>query len=46
MKGEKRVLLTGASGFIGRQAVEPLLRRGYEVHAGQPLNAGARRSRA
>ncbi len=29
----KRVLLTGASGFIGRQAVAPLLARGYEVHA-------------
>lgn len=29
----KRVLLTGATGFIGRHAVAPLLRRGYEVHA-------------
>jgi nucleoside-diphosphate-sugar epimerase len=29
----KRVLLTGATGFIGRHCVEPLLRRGYEVHA-------------
>jgi nucleoside-diphosphate-sugar epimerase len=28
-----RVLLTGASGFIGRHAIEPLLERGYEVHA-------------
>ena len=29
----KRVLLTGASGFVGRQAIEPLHRLGYEVHA-------------
>ncbi len=29
----KRVLLTGASGFIGRQAIGPLRERGYEVHA-------------
>jgi nucleoside-diphosphate-sugar epimerase len=29
----KRVLVTGATGFIGRQTVEPLLARGYEVHA-------------
>ncbi len=29
----KRVLLTGASGFIGRHCIAPLLRRGYEVHA-------------
>ncbi|MBV9773458.1 MAG: NAD(P)-dependent oxidoreductase [Gemmatimonadetes bacterium] len=29
----KRVLLTGATGFIGRHAVETLLARGYEVHA-------------
>lgn len=28
----KRVLLTGATGFIGRHAVGPLLQRGYEVH--------------
>jgi nucleoside-diphosphate-sugar epimerase len=28
-----RVLLTGASGFIGRAAIEPLLRSGFEVHA-------------
>ena len=30
---ERRVLVTGASGFIGRQAIAPLLARGYEVHA-------------
>jgi nucleoside-diphosphate-sugar epimerase len=29
----RRVLVTGASGFIGRHALEPLLRRGFEVHA-------------
>jgi nucleoside-diphosphate-sugar epimerase len=29
----KKVLLTGASGFIGRHCIEPLLARGYEVHA-------------
>ena len=28
----KRVLLTGASGYIGRQAAPLLLERGYEVH--------------
>jgi nucleoside-diphosphate-sugar epimerase len=27
-----RVLVTGGTGFIGRQTVEPLVRRGYEVH--------------
>jgi nucleoside-diphosphate-sugar epimerase len=29
----KRVLLTGASGFIGYHCIEPLLARGYDVHA-------------
>jgi nucleoside-diphosphate-sugar epimerase len=29
----KRVLITGASGFIGQHCLEPLLARGYEVHA-------------
>ena len=29
----KKVLLTGATGFIGRQAIAPLLQHGYEVHA-------------
>jgi nucleoside-diphosphate-sugar epimerase len=29
----KKVLVTGASGFIGHHCLEPLLARGYEVHA-------------
>jgi UDP-glucuronate decarboxylase len=29
----KRVLVTGAGGFIGRWSVAPLLSKGYEVHA-------------
>ena len=29
----KRVLLTGASGFIGRHAIPFLIEKGYEVHA-------------
>ncbi|CAN5652399.1 NAD-dependent epimerase/dehydratase family protein [soil metagenome] len=29
----KKVLLTGATGFIGRHCIEPLSSRGYEVHA-------------
>lgn len=29
----KRVLVTGARGFIGRHALVPLMARGYEVHA-------------
>lgn len=29
----KRVLLTGASGFVGLHCIEPLIARGYEVHA-------------
>jgi len=29
----KRVLLTGASGFLGRQVIVPLLESGFEVHA-------------
>jgi nucleoside-diphosphate-sugar epimerase len=29
----KRVLVTGAGGFIGRWSVPPLVTRGYEVHA-------------
>lgn len=29
----RRVLLTGATGFIGSHCIQPLLDRGYEVHA-------------
>ena len=29
----KKVLLTGASGFVGRHCLTPLVVRGYEVHA-------------
>jgi nucleoside-diphosphate-sugar epimerase len=29
----KRVLITGAGGFIGRWSVSPLVAKGYEVHA-------------
>jgi nucleoside-diphosphate-sugar epimerase len=29
----KRILLTGASGFIGQHAVAPLARLGYDIHA-------------
>ena len=29
----KKVLITGASGFIGRQCLAPLIERGFEVHA-------------
>jgi nucleoside-diphosphate-sugar epimerase len=28
----KQVLLTGASGFIGRHAIQPLIERGFDVH--------------
>jgi nucleoside-diphosphate-sugar epimerase len=33
LKRDRRVLVTGASGFIGCWAVKDLLARGYEVHA-------------
>lgn len=29
----RRILVTGAGGFIGRHAIAPLLARGFEVHA-------------
>jgi nucleoside-diphosphate-sugar epimerase len=38
----KRVLVTGAGGFIGRWSVAPLLAKGYEVHA--VLSGGASRT--
>lgn len=31
--GGRRVLVTGASGFVGRHTLRPLLSRGFEVHA-------------
>jgi nucleoside-diphosphate-sugar epimerase len=38
----RRVLVTGASGFVGRRAIAPLLARGFEVHAvGRSVPAGA-----
>ncbi len=39
----KKVLLTGATGFIGHHCLEPLKARGYEVHAvsSKPLKADA-----
>ncbi|HXI48232.1 MAG TPA: NAD-dependent epimerase/dehydratase family protein [Steroidobacteraceae bacterium] len=39
MTSSKRVLVTGAGGFIGRWSVAPLLAKGYEVHA--VLSGGA-----
>jgi nucleoside-diphosphate-sugar epimerase len=33
MTAPRRVLVTGASGFIGRHVLAPLVRRGFEVHA-------------
>jgi nucleoside-diphosphate-sugar epimerase len=39
----KRVLVSGASGFIGRWSVPALLKRGYEVHA-VPSAQGRKRS--
>lgn len=32
----RRVLVTGATGFVGRQALAPLLGRGFEVHGAAP----------
>ncbi|HEV7357642.1 MAG TPA: NAD(P)-dependent oxidoreductase [Steroidobacteraceae bacterium] len=41
MSQTKRVLVTGAGGFIGRWSVAPLLGKGYEVHAVLSKNAHA-----
>jgi len=38
----KRILVTGASGFIGRSTLPPLLALGYEVHATSSRSAGER----
>jgi nucleoside-diphosphate-sugar epimerase len=44
-KGAGRVLVTGATGFIGRTALEPLRALGFEVHAvsrtGRPAGAAS-----
>jgi nucleoside-diphosphate-sugar epimerase len=39
-----RVLVTGATGFIGRHALEPLVRAGHEVHAVSSQAVGSRDS--
>ena len=36
----KRILVTGASGFVGRHVLAPLAARGYEVHAASSKNVG------
>lgn len=41
MTDVKRVLVTGAAGFIGRWSVPALLERGYEVHAVLSARAGS-----
>lgn len=33
MQYEKKVLVTGATGFIGSRCLQPLIAKGYEVHA-------------
>ncbi|MGI8594313.1 MAG: NAD-dependent epimerase/dehydratase family protein [Solirubrobacteraceae bacterium] len=44
MTAPPRVLVTGATGFVGRQVLAPLLGRGFEVHAvssrGEPREGG------
>jgi nucleoside-diphosphate-sugar epimerase len=39
---KRSVLLTGAGGFIGRHTIEPLLRRGFTVHAVSSRRDGER----
>jgi nucleoside-diphosphate-sugar epimerase len=42
LSAKRRVLLTGAGGFIGNASIEPLLAAGYEVHAVlSPKSTGA-----
>ena len=38
----RRILVTGGTGFVGRPAVEALLRAGYEVHVATRDGGGAR----
>src|SRR5687767_2392594 len=33
MSDDRRVLVTGANGFVGRQTLAPLIARGFDVHA-------------
>ena len=42
----KRILVTGAGGFIGRAAIAPLVSRGFEVHAVARTQASGRDARA
>ena len=39
LRGVRRALVTGAGGFIGRQALAALLERGFEVHAADVADA-------
>jgi len=43
MQPTKKVLLTGAAGFIGARCLPPLIEKGYEVHAvtSQPVPAAS-----
>lgn len=41
----KRILLTGGTGFIGRQVVGPLLQKGFEVHLAVPPGEAAAAAR-
>src|SRR5262245_32545108 len=46
MPDRRRVLLTGASGFIGRAAIGPLVARGFDVHAVSRTPAASADARA
>lgn len=39
----KKVLVTGATGFIGRHSLDKLVRRGYDVHAVTSRNTSVRK---